>query len=187
MQLSSDVYEYDFCLSKFQAAGKEFELIYLQHGQWPDAKHRPLVETFLKYCADGFHPNDLNDGVIDGICKRWQATREIRELYLNPAVFVEFETFRERFLLSSKTKRHFLDCHSWPPPEPSYKETSDIKHEIQLRFPQGPLPNSLAISPRTIADVIKSNIDALRVFSSIVGYLWAKKGLWSVTNNHHQI
>ena len=75
--------------------------MYQQHGTPLEAEHRPLAYDFWRCTSVERYADNFTDAVIDEICTRWQASRVLKDLYLDPAVFAEFEAFRQKFIAAS--------------------------------------------------------------------------------------
>ena len=92
-QLSSDVYQYDLCLFKLN---KAHEKMSGRDRQTPP-EDRPLPRVFWS-CMEANWLNETSiDEIVRYICQHWQKTKILRELYLDPNIVDEFDSFRSNF------------------------------------------------------------------------------------------
>ena len=135
--------------------------MYRQHGKQPKAEHRPLAEDFWRCTAVERHAEEFTDVVTDEICARWQTNRVLRELYLDPAVFAEYEAFRKKFIAAPTAEDTFHIVS--PGFQPAIPMTQRHSNQSQLRcgrsfssaFHKTLCLHSLAMAMRTL--VIATN------------------------------
>ena len=130
--------------------------MYQQHGKEPPAKFRPKVEAFRSCTTAQRHPAAFTETVINDICTRWQATRMLRELYLDPAITVEFRAFRTSLRSASNTWSTFEIVSPGFEPGLGYRcERGQSQYGAQFNslFHKAICLHSLSIAMRTVAGV----------------------------------
>ena len=103
MQISSEVYEFDICLSRLQELNQISVRCFRDFGKHL-GKHRPPLKAYTSTLHLQERKKDLSDSLIQGIEARWKHFSSLRGLYVDNLVSRDFETYRARFASSLKPK-----------------------------------------------------------------------------------
>ena len=96
VQISSNVYEFDICLSRLQQLDQTLAQCYRAIGKRL-GPHRPALIAYTSLLDLKDSKRDLSDGLLQDICLRWKRFSFLRGLYADGLVSHEFERFRARF------------------------------------------------------------------------------------------
>lgn len=153
------MYQFDFSLSKLLRAEQDFPSMYAQNGNEPDASQRPHFEQYDECKNFEDHVEVLTSDIVDNVCARWKATRQLQTLYLDTEIFDEFEVWREAYLAETDMEQTFTLVE--PGLRPNFQRTHRSRMGDNLlggdftsSFHRAVTLHSLAIAERTFAKAI---------------------------------
>lgn len=156
MQVTSQVYQYDLCLSKLNEMKEDLAQIYRTSGNKIPTDRRPKGKALLRCLNSKWGHETLTEKTIHDIAMRWQDLKYLRDLYLDDLLSKEFDLFRARF-----TSENLLRDTSATIVEPGFVKLSSAMSRIEnsrgfdrnfkARFHQSLCLHSIAIISRSIA------------------------------------
>ena len=97
MQSSSNVHEYDLCLSSMLRATQHLAWLYRKHDTIP-TEDGPRTDLLMDCITSERILKAVTDQDITNIVLRWQQMRHLRDLYLEDHITSEFSRFRTDFI-----------------------------------------------------------------------------------------
>ena len=161
-QTSSSVYGKDLCVTKFLNAYGYVANAYREHGNRLPDEDRLDPATFKECINVDWCRYQMTDEEVDGVAKRWQKSRFLRELYLDEEIAKEFADFRSDFVSPSAAEDRFTTIKPGVTTlcrvSPGYLQNQPYGPDFKERFHHALCANTVAVASHQLAKACRENI-----------------------------